>query len=161
MKKLRQTGRCPFRVRIYRQGRQFDFVYPDGLSPETRQWLHKVNAGFRMASPIAVLASSDSWQVSNAFLDHHGIDMKQGIEEVQKRYMDVLHREYKNSLADVPQALKVEAVFTFVKGPGLIGVHRNTFYRREGDRIVIDRDTETPGFWNSGLVPDWWETVVQ
>jgi hypothetical protein len=159
MKKLRQTGRTPFRLRIYRPG-VIDWLCEDGLTPEGRMRLHHLNAAFRLAPPDAVLLSSDSWQAGEAFFKHYGID-NLPYKEKQKRYSEILDREYKGTLANVPDALKTEGVFTIVKGPGFMEAHRITFYRHEAGRTVIGRKFTEEGRFVSELVPDWWEQVVQ
>jgi hypothetical protein len=165
LKKLKQTGRCPFRLRVYSKLGVVDWVSLDGLSDEGRARLRAMNGRFREVPPEAVLAQSDAWLASSAFFKHHGIDHDMPFEERRKRYLDILGREYKGSLQHVPPSLKSEGVFTVVKGPQFMAAHRLTFYDREmgrdgGWKIHLGK-TEKESHWGGDLVPDWWETVVQ
>jgi hypothetical protein len=165
MKKLKHAGRCPFRLRMYvKTGCELDWSDPDGLTDEGRVRLRMLSELFRSVSPIAVLISSDSWQAGGAFFKHYGLE---GLptEEAQRRYSEILEKEYRGTLAEVPDALKTEAVFTVVKGPQVVTAHRFTFYRREacrtgGDKIMVV-EGESPGYMVTNLIPDWWEVTVQ
>jgi hypothetical protein len=160
---LKQHGATPFMLRIYPY--QTDncavWVEDEGLSPAARARLRVINEGLRAQNPAAVLASSDMWQASTKFFNHHGIqDLP--FKERCKRYLEILNREYGGWLANVPADLKSEAVFTCIKGPRFMPVNLSTFYHREQDKIILD-DSPDLSKWSSviTIVPDWWESVIQ
>lgn len=160
---LKSCGNIPFMLRIYplETDNCAVWVEPDGLDDEGRKKLLVISSLCRESPPAAILLQSDTWQASETFFRHYGMETLP-TKKREERYVEILNREYGGTLANVPQELKGEAIITCTKGPKLLPSHHLTFYRREKGHVVVEKTLDLEGRAGTlNLLPDWWESQVQ
>lgn len=160
---LKKHGKCPFLLQVYPETSSECTVWmePQGLDDRGRDLLRIQHGLFRKVNPAAVLLSSDTWQASDKFFTHFGL-LDLPFDERNKRYLEILDRDFKGSLANVPDKLKGEALVTSIKGPRFHPLGAATLYHREKDKVVVDRTLDSERYYGVvNLVPDWWESVLQ
>lgn len=163
MKHLRQSGQCPFLLRIYGQDRRCSLVWlsREGLSLDGRQRLKGLNKTFPETNPPAVLITSDSWQARmDKICERFGLPLDISFEDYEREFMKIRDEQFGGWLANFPDDLKGEALTTVIKGAKIGMISKLTFYRREEGKVIVEKTIENR-FGISGLVPDWWPVTVQ
>lgn len=165
MGNLVQDGRIPFLLRVYNAaGAQLhhDLILPNGVDDTIRELLRtKVYTMFRATALPAALIQSDSWAVDGRkFAARFGLNEMLSPEEYEEEYSRVMNDQFDGTAENLPQELRKETIFTYIKGPMIPPVCFMTPYSKDTNGALEFQETTMVAGGSSSLLPDWWDETI-